>query len=230
VNVQIIPITGLPEVEPGADLASLLVAALTPLGPMAGDIVVVTQKVVSKAENAMEAADTDADYREIVERESAFILRRRGDLVISVTPHGFVCANAGVDRSNVSHGSVSLLPRDPDRSAQRLRARFHQALGIDLPVIITDTFGRAWRTGLVDVAIGVAGMKPVLDLRGTADTQGRILEVTEIAQADEIAAAADLAMGKASGVAAVLVRGVAYQAGEGRATDMVRAAAEDMFR
>jgi coenzyme F420-0:L-glutamate ligase / coenzyme F420-1:gamma-L-glutamate ligase len=229
-SIQIIPIPGLPEVEPGADLASLLVAALTPLGPEPGDIVVVTQKVVSKSENAVEAADTDADYRRIVERESALILRRRGDLVISVTHHGFVCANAGVDRSNVSHGSVALLPKDPDRSAQRLRAKFQQAFGVDLPVIITDTFGRAWRTGLVDVAIGVAGMNPVLDLRGTADTQGRILEVTEIAQADEIAAAAELAMGKASGIAAVLVRGVAYQAGDGRATDMVRTAAEDMFR
>ena len=229
-SIQIIPVTGLPEVEPGADLASMLVTALTPLGPGPGDIVVVTQKVVSKAENAMETADTDADYRQIVERESAFILRRRGDLVIAVTQHGFVCANAGVDRSNVPHGSVALLPRDPDRSAQRLRARFQQAFGVDLPVIITDTFGRAWRIGLVDVAIGVAGMKPVLDLRGTTDSQGRTLEVTEIAQADEIAAAAELAMGKAGGIAAVLVRGVAFQAGDGRATDMVRAAAEDMFR
>lgn len=229
-SIQIIPIPGLPEVEPGVDLASLLVAALAPLAPEPGDIVVVTQKVVSKSENALEAADTDADYRQIVERESALVLRRRGDLVISVTPHGFVCANAGVDRSNVSHGSVALLPSDPDRSAQRLRARLQQAFGIDLPVIITDTFGRAWRRGLVDVAIGVAGMKPVLDLRGTADTQGRILEVTEIAQADEIAAAAELAMGKASGIAAALVRGVAYQAGDGRATDMVRTPAEDLFR
>lgn len=229
-SIQILPLAGLPEVEPGADLASMLVSAITPLGPVAGDVVVVTQKVVSKAENAIEAADTDAEYRRIVERESALILRRRGDLVISVTHHGFVCANAGVDRSNVAHGSVALLPKDPDRSAQRLRAKFQQAFGVDLPVIITDTFGRAWRTGLVDMAIGVAGMKPILDLRGTADSQGRILEVTEIAQADEIAAAAELAMGKASGIAAVLVRGVAYQAGEGRASDMIRAAPEDMFR
>jgi coenzyme F420-0:L-glutamate ligase/coenzyme F420-1:gamma-L-glutamate ligase len=208
----------------------MLIAALVPLGPAAGDIVVVTQKIVSKAENAIEAAETDADYRRIVERESAYILRRRGDLVISVTHHGFVCANAGVDRSNVSQGSVALLPRDPDRSAQRLRTRFQQAFGVDLPVIITDTFGRAWRTGLVDVAIGVAGMNPILDLRGTTDTQGRVLEVTEIAQADEIAAAAELVMGKASGVAAVLVRGVDFRPGDGRGADLVRAASDDMFR
>lgn len=229
-TVQIIPIEGLPEIEPGTDLAALLIEAIRPLEPRPGDIVVVTQKVVSKAENAMESAITDADYRSIVERESASILRRRGELVISVTRHGFVCANAGVDRSNVVEGKVALLPINPDRSAQLLRTRFQRDLSVDMPVIITDTFGRSWRTGLVDVAIGVAGMEPILDLKGTADAQGRLLEVTEIAVADEVAAAAELVMGKANGVPAALVRGVEYRPGEGRATDMVRAPGEDMFR
>ncbi|MEX0946087.1 MAG: coenzyme F420-0:L-glutamate ligase [Acidimicrobiia bacterium] len=229
-TVQILPILGLPEIEPGDDLAALLIDAIRPLDPGAGDLVVVTQKVVSKAENAMESTTSDADYRKIVERESASILRRRGELVISITRHGFVCANAGVDRSNVVEGQVALLPSDPDRSAQRLRIRFQRAFDLDLPVIITDTFGRAWRNGLVDVAIGVAGMEPILDLRGTLDGQGRLLEVTEVAVADEVAAAAELVMGKANGVPAVLVRGVQYRPGEGRASDMVRAPDQDMFR
>lgn len=229
-TVQILPILGLPEIEPGDDLAALLIDAIRPLDPGAGDIVVVTQKVVSKAENAMESTTSDADYRKIVERESASILRRRGELVISITRHGFVCANAGVDRSNVVEGQVALLPTDPDRSAQRLRIRFQRAFDLDLPVIITDTFGRAWRNGLVDVAIGVAGMEPILDLRGTPDGQGRVLEVTEVAVADEVAAAAELVMGKANGVPAVLVRGVQYRPGEGRASDMVRSPGQDMFR
>ncbi|MEX0699099.1 MAG: coenzyme F420-0:L-glutamate ligase [Acidimicrobiia bacterium] len=229
-TVQILPILGLPEIEPGDDLAALLIDAIRPLDPGAGDLVVVTQKVVSKAENALESTTSDADYRKIVERESASILRRRGELVISITRHGFVCANAGVDRSNVVEGQVALLPTDPDRSAQRLRIRFQRAFDLDLPVIITDTFGRAWRNGLVDVAIGVAGMEPILDLRGTLDGQGRLLEVTEVAVADEVAAAAELVMGKANGVPAVLVRGVQYRPGEGRASDMVRAPDQDMFR
>jgi coenzyme F420-0:L-glutamate ligase/coenzyme F420-1:gamma-L-glutamate ligase len=150
--------------------------------------------------------------------------------VITLTSHGFVCANAGVDRSNVTGDQVVLLPRHPDRSAQRLRARLERSLGVDLAVIITDTFGRAWRTGLVDVAIGVAGMKPILDLRGTADMNGRTLDVTEVAVADEVAAAAELAMGKSSGIPAVLVRGVRYIRGDGKATEMVRVAEADMFR
>lgn len=229
-TVRILPILGVPEVEPGDDLAALLIDGVRPLSPAAGDIVVVTQKVVSKAENAMETTTSDADFRKIVERESDSILRRRGELVISVTRHGFVCANAGVDRSNVVEGKVALLPSDPDRSAQRLRIRFQRAFDLDLPVIITDTFGRAWRNGLVDVAIGVAGMEPILDLRGTPDGQGRLLEVTEVALADEIAAAAELVMGKANGVPAALVQGVHYRPGEGRASDLVRAPGQDMFR
>jgi coenzyme F420-0:L-glutamate ligase/coenzyme F420-1:gamma-L-glutamate ligase len=230
VTITLVPVTGLPQINPGDDLAGMLAEALRPLAPQTGEIVVVTHKVVSKSEGAVATAASDADYRSIVEREASVVIRRRGEAVITITPHGFVCANAGVDRSNVLGDQVVLLPRHPDRSAQRLRARLERKLGVELAVIITDTFGRAWRTGLVDVAIGVAGMKPILDLRGTDDMNGRVLDVTEVAVADEVAAAAELAMGKASGVPAVLVRGVRYVKGDGKATEMVRPPEADMFR
>ena len=229
-TIQIFPVPGLPEIDPGDDLPGILAAALSPLEPQNGDILVVTHKVVSKAEGAVAPAATDEDYRRVVASEAAAVIRRKGDLVITVTRHGFVCANAGVDRSNVTGDRVILLPRDPDRSAHRIRTRIQLALGVDLAVVISDTFGRAWRTGVVDVAIGISGIKPILDLRGTTDMHGRTLEVTEVAIADEVAAAAELAMGKSSGIAAALVRGVVYEAGRGRASDLVRNPAEDMFR
>ena len=228
--IEIFPVVGLPEVEPGDDLTALLGSALSPLGPRDGDILVVTHKVVSKAEGAMAPAATDEDYRNAVASEAAVVIRRRGDLVITVTHHGFVCANAGVDRSNVTGDRVVLLPRNPDRSAHRIRTRLMRELGVELAVVITDTFGRAWRRGVVDVAIGLAGMGPILDLKGTTDMHGRTLEVTEVAIADEVAAAAELAMGKSTGVAAALVRGVAYESGPGRASDLIRPPTEDMFR
>jgi coenzyme F420-0:L-glutamate ligase/coenzyme F420-1:gamma-L-glutamate ligase len=223
-------VKGLPQIKPGDDLAAMLASTLRPLQPQSGDILAVTHKVVSKAEGALVAAASDTEYRSVVEREAVAIIRRRGETVIAITPHGFVCANAGVDRSNVDGDQVVLLPRHPDRSANRLRIRLEREFGIDLAVIITDTFGRPWRTGLVDVAIGVSGMKPILDLRGTTDMNGRILDVTEVAVADEVAAAAELAMGKATGIAAALVRGIAYERGEGRARDMVRSTEMDLFR
>jgi coenzyme F420-0:L-glutamate ligase/coenzyme F420-1:gamma-L-glutamate ligase len=229
-TVTILPVRGLPEINPGDDLAAMLAAALQDIPPQAGDILVVTHKVVSKAEGALAEAPTEADYRRVVENEAASIIRRRGDLVIAITQHGFVCANAGVDRSNVLGDRVVLLPRHPDRSAHRLRLRLERALGVDLAVIITDTFGRPWRAGLVDVAIGVSGLKPILDLRGTTDMNGRVLDVTEVALADEVAAAAELAMGKSTGIAAALVRGVSFERGEGRASELVRNPDLDMFR
>ena len=228
--IEIFPVPGLPEIEPGDDLPALLVEALSPLAPRAGDILVVTHKVVSKAEGAMAPATTDDDYRNAVASEAVSVIRRRGDMVIAVTQHGFVCANAGVDRSNVTGNRVVLLPRDPDRSAHRIRTRIRVALNVDLPVVISDTFGRAWRTGVMDVAIGISGMRPILDLKGTTDMHGRTLEVTEVAIADEVAAAAELAMGKSTGIAAALVRGVIYEPGIGRASELVRDPAEDMFR
>jgi coenzyme F420-0:L-glutamate ligase / coenzyme F420-1:gamma-L-glutamate ligase len=228
--IEIFPVVGLPEVEPGDDLTALLVSALAPLGPRDCDILVVTHKVVSKAEGAMAPAATDEDYRNAVASEASVVIRRRGDLVIAVTHHGFVCANAGVDRSNVTGDRVVLLPRNPDRSAHRIRTRIMRELGVELAVVISDTFGRAWRRGVVDVAIGLAGMGPILDLKGTTDMHGRTLEVTEVAIADEVAAAAELAMGKSTGVAAALVRGVGYESGPGRASELIRPPTEDMFR
>jgi coenzyme F420-0:L-glutamate ligase/coenzyme F420-1:gamma-L-glutamate ligase len=230
VVVEIFPVPGLPDVEPGDDLTALLVEALAPLRPRDGDILVVTHKIVSKAEGAIAPAATEEAYRNVVASEATSIVRRRGDMVIAVTRHGFVCANAGVDRSNVTGDRVVLLPRDPDRSAHRIRSRLQRDLGVDLAVVISDTFGRAWRTGVVDVAIGISGMRPILDLKGTTDMHGRMLEVTEVAIADEVAAAAELAMGKATGIAAALVRGVAYEPGMGRASELVRNPNEDMFR
>ena len=228
--VEIFPVPGLPDIEPGDDLAALLVKVVAPLHPRYGDILVVTHKVVSKAEGAIASVATEEDYRNVVASEATSIVRRRGDMVIAVTRHGFVCANAGVDRSNVTGDRVVLLPRNPDRSAHRIRTRLQRDLGVDLAVVISDTFGRTWRRGLVDVAIGVSGISPILDLKGTTDMHGRLLEVTEVAIADEVAAAAELAMGKATGIAAALVRGLAIEPGEGRASELVRHPNEDLFR
>lgn len=233
-TLSIHPVPGLPEIRPGDDLAALLAEALRAagLGPEAGDVLVVTHKAVSKAEGAVAPleGDEEAAYRRLVEEQAVEVLRRRGDLVITRTRHGFVCANAGVDRSNAAPGTAVLLPADPDRSAHSLRLALRHLTGVDVAVVVTDTFGRAWRRGLVDVAIGVSGLEAILDLRGTRDSQGRELKVTEVAVIDEIAAAADLAMGKAAGIPAALVRGLAVPRGEGRATDLVRPAGEDMFR
>lgn len=228
------PVPGLPEIHPGDDLAALLADALARagLGPLAGDILVVTHKVVSKAEGALARleGDEEASYRRLAQEQAVEILRRRGDLIIARTRHGFICANAGVDRSNAAPGTAVLLPADPDRSAHGLRLALRHLTGVDVAVVITDTFGRAWRRGLVDVAIGVSGLEAILDLRGTKDAQGRELKVTEVAVIDEIASAADLAMGKAAGIPAALIRGLSLPRGEGRATDLVRPAGEDMFR
>lgn len=232
-TVEITPIHGIGEIEPGADLAGIIVAALHAAGfvLLDGDVLVVTHKAVSKAEEAVARFDDDEDQRRaIIAGEAAAILRRRGDLVITETHHGFICANAGVDRSNMPRGFLALLPRDPDRSAQKLRTKIRRAAGAEIAVVITDTFGRPWRKGLTDVAIGVAGMPALVDYRGTTDTFGRALTVTEVALVDEVAAAADLVMGKAKGVPLAVVRGLEYPAGEGRATDLVRSADEDMFR
>lgn len=231
-NLTIIPILGIDRVEKGDDVASVLAAPLREIGPVSGDVIVVTHKIVSKAEGAVRqiVGDEEQFKKELVEEISTSIVRRRGDLIIAQTKHGFVCANAGVDRSNADPGTVVLLPDDPDRSAHRIRTRLEQMLGVDIPVVISDTFGRPWRRGLTDIAIGVSGLMPILDLRGTTDWTGRELDVTEVAVADEIAAAADLVMGKASGVPAALVRGYEGPRGEGRGSELVRPVDEDLFR
>jgi coenzyme F420-0:L-glutamate ligase/coenzyme F420-1:gamma-L-glutamate ligase len=229
---SVIPVAGIGEVVPGDDVAALVLTALEASGLVLlnGDVVVVTHKIVSKAEGRLRPAVDDADYRSIIEEEAAAVVRRRGALMITQTRHGFICANAGVDRSNVPGDQAVLLPLDPDASAHGIRRKLEAACGVGLGVVVTDTFGRAWRRGLVDVAIGVSGVDAIADLRGTTDMQGRVLDVTEVAVVDEIAAAADLAMGKASGVPVVVIRGLGLAPGEGRASDLVRPAAEDMFR
>jgi coenzyme F420-0:L-glutamate ligase/coenzyme F420-1:gamma-L-glutamate ligase len=233
--LTLIPIEGIGEIRPGDELAVAIAEAATAQAtPLAdGDCVVVTQKVVSKAEGRLVALDPDDldARRAIVESESVRIVRRRGDLIISETRHGFVCANAGVDLSNVEAGTAALLPVEPDRSAKHVRDALRARFGIEVAVIISDTFGRAWRQGLTDVAIGVSGIAAVVDLRDTPDALGRILHVTEVAIADEIAGAAELVMGKAAGIPAAIVRGVDESwLREGSYRELIRPAAEDLFR
>ncbi len=206
-EIRVIPVRGLPEVSPGDDLARMI-AETANLAD--GDVLVVTQKVVSKAEDRMMDVDPEVGHKPIVEAESVRVLRRRGDLVIAETSHGFICANAGVDLSNVPDGRVALLPVDPDRSARRIRDALLHRLGLDIAIIVSDTFGRPWRRGVTDVAIGCAGLRPIVDLRGANDALGRELQVTEVA----------------------VVRGVDPSwFGEGNVVDdVVRSPAEDLFR
>jgi coenzyme F420-0:L-glutamate ligase/coenzyme F420-1:gamma-L-glutamate ligase len=230
-ELRVFGVEGIGEVAPGDDLAGMITAAIDAQGEriVDSDIVVITHKVVSKQEGrVVEILDEDA-YRALVLDEASAIVRRRGDLVIAKTRHGFICANAAVDRSNVAAGFAILLPLDPDRSAHRLRTLIERATGSSVGVIITDTFGRPWRRGLVDVAIGVSGLPSVVDLRGTTDTFGNVLNVTEVAVVDEIAAAADLVMGKATAIPVAILRGLDLE-GSGRATDLVRPPDEDLFR
>jgi len=227
VTLTVHPVTGLPEVTAGDDLVVLLAPALREIGARDGDVVVVTQKIVSKAEGRLVP---DQDRAAAVEAETVRVVARREDLVIAETRHGFVCANAGVDASNVAAGFVALLPEDPDGSAERLRTGLSAALAADVAVVITDTFGRPWREGLVDAAIGVAGMPAIVDLRGSPDHTGRELEATVIALADQVAAAAGTVMAKTARVPVALARGVTWQGGAGRARDLIRAPQGDLFR
>lgn len=228
--IAIWPLEGIPEIGRGDDLTEAILAGCSraDLEVADGDIFVVTHKVVSKAEGRTARILTDADYRALIADEAVDIIRRRGDLVITRTRHGFICANAAVDRSNTPDGSAVLLPIDPDRSAHRLRLSLQRATGKELGVLITDTFGRAWRRGQTDVAIGISGVVAVLDLRGSTDHEGRELTATEVAVADELAGAADLVMGKADRIPVALVRG-ADLLGEGRIADLVRDPSEDLF-
>ena len=228
-RIEVLAVAGLPEVRPGDDLAALIAGAVDLVD---GDVVVVTQKVVSKAEDRLVDIDPEVGHRPLVERESVRILRRRGDLVIAETEHGFVCANAGVDLSNVEAGQAALLPVDSDRSARRIRDALRHRFSVDVAVVVSDTFGRPWRRGVTDVAIGCAGLRPVVDLRGTTDALGRELQVTEVAVVDEVAAAAELVMGKAAGVPVAVVRGIdpAWFGDGSVVDDVVRSPDEDLFR
>jgi coenzyme F420-0:L-glutamate ligase / coenzyme F420-1:gamma-L-glutamate ligase len=227
-GLRILPLPGIPEVRPGDDLLGLLGDALASVGgPETGDVLVVAQKVVSKAEGRVERTD---DYLGVILREARSVRRRRQELVIAETTHGFVCASAGVDRSNApDEGTVVLLPVDPDASARGLRDGLGTRFGVSLAVIVSDSFGRAWRQGTTDVAIGVAGLTPLLDLRGTSDRRGYRLQSTLVAVADELAGAAELVMGKARGVPGALVRGFDPPAGAGSARDLIMPAERDLF-
>lgn len=231
-GIQLLPVHGIGEVVPGDVLAEVILAAEPNLRD--GDVVVVTQKVVSKAEGRLVAVDPDdpLDHKRLVLDEARRVLRRRGDLLITETHHGFVCANSGIDLSNVAIGQAALLPVDSDRSARRIRDGLRARGSVDVGVVISDTFGRPWRKGLTDIALGTAGVAAVVDLRGTVDAQGRELQVTEVCVADEIAGAAELVMGKASGVPVAIVRGVdpAWLRESSVAAEVVRDPAEDLFR
>jgi coenzyme F420-0:L-glutamate ligase/coenzyme F420-1:gamma-L-glutamate ligase len=222
-------------VRGGDDLVTLLVDSLASAGESLreNDLVIVTSKVVSKSEGQVVAFDgTDEHKVAIVEGESRRVLRRRGTLRITETHHGFINANAGVDLSNADDGTAILLPKDPDRSARRIRGELARRLGVDVAVLITDTFGRVWRQGVTDVALGSAGLRPVLDLRGTHDATGRLLEATEVAIADEIAGAANLVLHKSAATPFALVRGLDPSFfGPGSVSEnIVRSKNDDLFR
>ena len=198
--------------------------------PREGDVVVVTQKVVSKAEGRVVPEPPEGRPAGVSRARRCASWRERDDIVIAETRHGFVCANAGVDASNVAEGFLTLLPEDPDASAERIRTALAARFGVDVAVVVTDTFGRAWRRGVVNVAIGAAGLPSLVDLRGTKDAGGRVLEATIVALADEIAAASGLVMGKADGVPAAVVRGVGRTRPRRRRRELVRPPEEDLFR
>jgi len=236
-RLSVFGLEGIPEIRPGADLAGLIAEAAasgddTVLAD--GDVVVVTQKIVSKAEDRLVPVDPDdpLSHKPLVEQESVRVLRRRGELVISETVHGFVCANAGIDLSNVERGWAALLPVDSDRSARRIRDGLRHRAGVEVGVIVSDTFGRTWRRGVTDVAIGCAGVAGVVDLRGTPDALGREMQVTEVAVVDEIAAAAELVMGKSTGIPVAVVRGVdpSWLRDGSVRDEIVRSPRDDLFR
>ncbi len=248
-RLQVIGLVGLPEVRPGDDLPSLMVDAARAQGtPIEdGDVLIVTQKVVSKAEGrlldlkdvqpsdrAREVANaTGRDPRlvEVILRESRRIVRQEGQVIITETHHGFVCANAGVDASNVGGGDlVALLPEDPDRSAESIRRALREKTGAAVAVIISDTFGRPWREGHTNVAVGAAGMSPVRDYVGQRDPFGLELRVSTMAVADELAGAAEPVMGKLSRIPVAIVRGLAFEPGAGSARELIRPPERDLFR
>ncbi len=238
-GLSIIPVTEIGEIQPGDDLARVILDACQELKTGTSiiedlDVIVVTQKIVSKAENRLVEVDPDDPHSHVpvVRQEAVRVLRTRDTLLITETRHGFVCANSGVDRSNVDPRYCALLPLDPDRSANTIRIRLERELGITLGVIISDTFGRAWRKGLTDVAIGCSGIGAIVDLKGQLDAMGRELQVTEICVVDELAGAAELVMGKSSSIPVVIIRGLPKSwFRESKVVDeVVRPAHEDLFR
>jgi coenzyme F420-0:L-glutamate ligase/coenzyme F420-1:gamma-L-glutamate ligase len=251
-SIRILALDGIPEVHEGDDLGVFIGNALQrtrgALPLTTDDVLVVTQKVVSKAEGAIvdlttivprpeavefaERWDRDPRQIEVVLREARRVVRMQNGVLITETSHGFVCANGGIDASNVGPASgsiVTLLPVDPDRSAAAIRAAVRGRFGIDVPVVMSDSFGRPWRWGIVDVAIGVSGLVPLEDLRGSPDANGRIMRSTVRAVADELASAAELALGKSAGRPVALVRGAAFTRGEGSIRDVIIPSENDLF-
>ena len=247
-RIELIGVPGIREVTVGNDLGALIAGALRDAGIEVadGDVFVVAQKIVSKAEGrvvkldsvepsarAQEWAtsyDKDARVVEVVLRESKRIVRMERGVLISETEHGFVCANAGVDTSNVAEGMVTLLPKDPDASARQMRSELEAAFGVRLAVIVSDTFGRPWREGLVNVALGISGIAPLIDYRGQKDSHGNALKVTVIAIADELASAAELAMKKSAGIPVAIVRGFDYESDDASGLELIRVPELDLFR
>jgi len=247
-SIQIIGMPGMPEVSTGDDVATMIreAADSADLKLLDRDVVVIAQKIVSKAEGRVvqldsvepsararewaEAWDKDARVVEVVFRESKRIVRMERGVLISETEHGFVCANAGVDTSNVAADTVTLLPKDPDESAKRIRAVLGKAFGVSLAVIVSDTFGRPWREGLVNVALGVSGIAPLIDYRGQEDSHGRPLKVTVMAIADELASAAELVMRKSAGIPVAIIRGFDYESSEASSRALIRTQVLDLFR
>lgn len=247
-ELRLIGVPGIPEIAAGDDLPQVIAATLRDAGLEVGDkdVFVVAQKIISKAEGRTvnlssiepspiarrwaESYDKDARVVEVVLRESKRIVRMERGVMISETHHGFICANAGVDASNVAEDLVTLLPVDSDRSARRIRKKLEESFGVRVAVIVSDTFGRPWREGIANIAIGVAGIAPLIDYRGQLDSHGRPLRVTVIAVADELASAAELVMQKSAGVPVVLVRGFDYDPRESSARELIRPAENDLFR
>jgi coenzyme F420-0:L-glutamate ligase/coenzyme F420-1:gamma-L-glutamate ligase len=226
-ELRIIALGGMPEVVAGADVGALIADAFA-VEP--GDVVVVAQKIVSKAEGRIVPAETREDARAIAKREAKRIVRETQDHLIVETQHGFVCANAGVDMSNVAEGTAALLPKDPDASADRIRRTLEERSGTPIAVIVSDTFGRAWRIGHANVAIGSSGIPALRTYEGQVDPAGRELVITQIAQTDELASAAELVMDKLDRVPVAIVRGYRWTAGAGTARELVRPPEQDLFR
>jgi len=247
-TIQIVPVPGLPEMRSGDDIAALIVSRLRQLDLVVspGDVFVVAQKIVSKAEGRLVSLneivpsqraaewaqkwDKDARVIELVLRESKTILRMERGIIVSETKHGFICANAGVDASNTAENTAVLLPENPDQSAHALQDALQRVFDVRLGVIISDTFGRAWREGLVNVALGVAGLPALIDYRGQRDGDGKLLNATLIGAADELASAAELVMGKADRVPVAIIRGFAPSAPQGTGRDLIRPKERDLFR
>jgi len=247
-KIELIAIPGIQEVNQGDDVGALIAEAVrnAAMDIVEGDVLVIAQKIVSKADGRIVRLDSiepspraqqwasdfgkDARVVEVVFRESMRIVRMERGVLIAETEHGFVCANAGVDTSNVAEGTVTLLPKNPDESARRIRSALEGVFGVRIAVIVSDTFSRPWRDGLVNVALGISGIAPLIDYRGKNDSHGNSLKVTVIATADELASAAELVMKKSAGIPAVIIRGFDYESRDSSGRELLRAAELDLFR